>query len=565
MIFFLLFTLTKLVSSLNIITFLIDDLGYSDLLAFNTPTIKNLSTYHGITLYDHNTAITCTPSRASFLTGKYPFRTGLNSALLYANPYGLSGHTTLPQVLSKNGFNTSLVGKWHIGYAKPKFLPKNNGFNHFYGTLNAASDHYTKDLNGARDLYNNDEPEINNIHSTDLYTNKAIEVIKQNKGKDLFLVISYQAVHTPLQVHKTWSNKCKIKNRFRNIYCGMMLQLDYNIKRIIKELNWDETFILFTSDNGGQTSFGALNHPLRGAKNSLYEGGNKGIAFISGGLVNGNHDYHGMLHISDWFPMMLRVAKLENKYNGLDGIDSLQNIFDNRPSNRKEMLLHFDNYTHSISYRWNNYKLLLGNTGDSTLYKPYDNNDCSVNEDLVDSLICFWMNWNSNVDFMYNEIIRELRTLIKGQPIGSDIVFGIKEFNDNIELYDLNYLDKEGSSESVNLAGDELFGFLLKEMVNRVEKYGAEYKNIEQYKWFSKDGNVKFREHSGEKFHYPWLKDEYKLDEMNFLFVRTAKMVVEILYYMFLWLFLISLIYKTRYTFLYLFIIGVESFIYVAL
>lgn len=501
--------------ALNIITFIIDDMGYADLHAFNTPTIKKLST-EGIILKDHNTAITCTPSRASFLTGKYPANTGLTSALLYANPYGLSGHTTLPQVLGENGFNTSLVGKWHLGHAKTEYLPTSNGFNHFYGTHNAASDHYSKNLNGFNDLHNMEQPEIDKSHTTDLFTKKAIEVIKENKNNNLFLTISYQALHTPLQSPEYWVKKCEyITNYYRRIYCGMLLHIDYSISNILEELSWDDTFILFTSDNGGQPWFGALNYPLKGTKNSLYEGGNKGVAFIAGGLVKTSHVYEGMIHISDWFPTLLHLANIENIYD-TDGIDLFNNIINNEESSRTEMLLHYDTYSHSISYRWKNYKLLIGRTGDSSTYTEYDNYECPINERYVDVITCMAMTAPINGDFIYNEFIRELRLAYNGDSIGSDILFGIDTFNDNIEFYDLN------DGENVNIKEDKHF----ETVMNKVRNLNITHK---QYKWFVKDGNVKYKEHKGEYFHSPWVVDEKNINEQNFIRYRALNIIYDML------------------------------------
>lgn len=514
----------------NILIFMVDDMGYNDLHTFPTPTIETLST-EGIILKNHYTAITCTPSRASFLTGKYPVNVGLTSALLYNNPYGLSNHTTLPEVFQKNNYKTSLIGKWHLGYAKEEYLPNNNGFDNFYGVLNGASDHYEKQIKGVYDLYNNTIPTYNKTYSTELYTTKTLDFLEE----PFFTMVSYQAVHTPLQSPKKYLSQCLMKNKLRKIYCGMMVALDESIKNITQKLKqenkWDNTLILFLTDNGGQPFYGASNYPYRGSKNSVYEGGAKGIAFLSGGAINGKFSYDGMIHISDWFSTLLSFANI--KYDKkIDGINLLDEIIYNKESKRTEMLIHYDIFSNSFCYRKGKWKVIMGNTGDSSLFGIYDSKICSFNELPVDKLVCFFTHILTDNYFFLNEIIREFRNIVKKNSIGSNILIPRKKqkillFNLENDPYELNDLSETYPDITDNLINN--FNFTL---------------ISEQYPWYIADKNVKYMTFEHRKYHHPWINETHEIEGYNFVRRYVRKFVVKlVIIYL---LFIVSICYIRR-------------------
>jgi arylsulfatase A-like enzyme len=509
---------------------MVDDLGYNDLYSFPTPTISYLAD-RGILLKNHYTAITCTPSRASFLTGNYPSTVGLSSALLYNNPYGLDNYVTLPKVLQSVGYDTSLIGKWHLGYAKKDYLPTSNGFNNFYGTLNGASDHYTKKLNNINDLYSNNKPIINYTYSTELYTDVALKYLNKN----FMTMISYQAVHTPLQVPQKYLLNCNMTNYFRKLYCGMMVAIDESIKKITDEIKkkglWDETIILFTTDNGGQPWFGALNYPFRGTKNSLYEGGCRGIAFLSGGYIKNQHIYYGNIHISDWFSTFLSMLKINNNYR-VDGMDLSYEILNNKKSKRNNILIHNDIYSNTYSYILDNWKIIVGNSGDSTLFMNYDNKKCPVNNNYIDLIVCYFMNdmeIDNSHDVLYYELIREIRNIINGESIGSDILFGMNNSH-KIELYNL----LEDPYEQKNVAQD--YPFIVNKLLN--------YRKInKQFKWYISDSNVKILKNNYSSYGVWINNDDYKVKENNFL---RKYLFVLIKKYLFVLIILIIIYLKNR-------------------
>ena len=497
----------------NILVFMVDDMGYNDLHSFPTPTINKLSS-NGILLQNHYTAITCTPSRASFLTGKYPVNTGLTSALLYNNPYGLHNHTTFPQILQENNYKTSLIGKWHLGYAHEDYLPNNNGFDNFYGILNGASDHYTNKVKNIYDLYNNTNPVFNNNYSTELYT----DITLNHLIEPFFTMVSYQALHTPLQVPKKYLKKCNIKNRFRKQYCGMMVAVDKSMKKIINKLkkdnSWKNTLILFLTDNGGQPFYGASNYPYRGSKNSVFEGGTKGIAFLNGGVIEKSFKYNGLIHISDWFPTLLSFLDIKYNSDNLDGINLLDNIFENKKSDRKEMLIHYDIYSKSFCYRKGHWKIIVGNTGDSSLFGIYDSKICSLNELPIDKLVCFFNYILADKYFFLNEIIREFRNVVKKNSIGGNVIINrqidnILLYNLEIDPYELNDVSKKYPNKTNEL----------------LKKINININNI-QYPWFVADSNVKYKTFNNKLYHHPWIDINHKVEEYNFVKYFVMKIVI---------------------------------------
>jgi len=140
----------------NIIFIMADDLGNADLgyrgSDIKTPNIDKLAR-EGVRLESFHGMPVCTPSRAALMTGRYPMRYGLQTLVIFPNhTYGLpTDERTLPQALKQAGYQTSMVGKWHLGHADTKYWPQNRGFDHFYGNLVGEVDYFTKLRGGIVD------------------------------------------------------------------------------------------------------------------------------------------------------------------------------------------------------------------------------------------------------------------------------------------------------------------------------------------------------------------------------------------------------------------------------
>ena len=174
---------------------------------------------------------TCTPSRAALMTGRYAHNTGLPFPLIGKPVGGLSPEIpVMPEILKDMGYATHMVGKWHLGHSKKSFTPTRRGFDSFFGLHGGGFDHYSKSIGTCTDLWRGEShvPNVNHTeHATTLFTNEAIEVIRQHHHdsttQPLFLYLAYTAPHDPLQADAEYVQQCShIPHRTRRMFCAMM-------------------------------------------------------------------------------------------------------------------------------------------------------------------------------------------------------------------------------------------------------------------------------------------------------------------------------------------------------
>ncbi|XP_071476447.1 arylsulfatase B-like [Diadema antillarum] len=356
----------------NVVFILADDLGFNDvgyhgrdhMSAIRTPVLDALAS-EGVKLEKYYVQPICTPSRSQLLTGRYQIHTGLQHGVIRPpQPNALPlDEVTLPQKLKERGYATSMVGKWHLGFYKDAFLPTERGFDSFFGYLSGKEGYYTHNntfkLGGTvmkgYDLRANKSvvKHFRGHYSTHLFTEKAVHTIKHHdRSKPLFLYIAYQAVHEPLEVPQSYKIPyAHVESERRRTYAGMVSCMDEGIGNITKALRhsglYNNTVIIFSTDNGGPTQCAANNWPLRGEKGTLWEGGVRGVGFVHSPLlpasVRGSSN-HELIHISDWLPTI--VAGLAGgSLNGtkpLDGFNMWDTIRGVVPSPRKELLHNID-------------------------------------------------------------------------------------------------------------------------------------------------------------------------------------------------------------------------------
>ena len=263
---------------------------------------------------------------------------------------------------------------------KWEYTPTYRGFDTFYGYYNAAEDYFAHTCNGtyrgvnvhpelvtAVDMHNDKKPVLdqNNTYSTHLFTKKIQEVIISHDSNigPFFIYAAYQAVHEPLQVPDEYMEKCShipYKAYNRPIFCAMMQALDEGIGNVTKTLDasgyLDNTIIILTTDNGGQTARGSSNLPLRGNKVTVFEGGVRGVSFVWGKVLQKtNYDYVGLIHITDWYRTIaegIAGVKLGNEVAKLDGFNMWSAITQNFHSPRNEILLQLDPPSDAYSSRF---------------------------------------------------------------------------------------------------------------------------------------------------------------------------------------------------------------------
>ncbi len=283
----------------NVVIFLADDLGMGDVgylgSEIPTPHIDRLAN-NGLVFHRFYTEPYCTPSRAALLTGRNPIRYGLSSSVL--RPWSESGlpssETLLSETFQAANYYTALVGKWHLGHRKKEMHPNSRGFDHFYGHLGGRIDYFThqvsyRKLDGQKlglDWQRNGKGITEKGYSTDLLAQEAVKVVNtSDPGRPLFLLLSFNAPHPPLQATPQKLEEFKnIGSPQRQTYAAMVASLDDAVGDVTRALQeegmLDNTLIVFMSDNGAAPAKGGRNGQYRGGKASTWEGGIRVPAFL---------------------------------------------------------------------------------------------------------------------------------------------------------------------------------------------------------------------------------------------------------------------------------------------
>ncbi len=292
----------------NVLFILADDLGYGDLSCYGrpdyqTPVLDRLARQGLMFTSNYAAAPVCTPTRCAYITGRYPQRllVGLAEPLKASSPPNVGlppDHPTIASLLKANGYDTSLIGKWHLGW-KPEFGPNRHGFDEFFGVLSGAVDYFTHkaaDAPGGRasggggpDLWHDRTPIERVGYLTDLLSDKAVDVIARPHAKPFFLSLQYTAPHSPWEGpedeaigHTTHGPGPMADGGSLKIYGAMMKSMDAGIGRVLKALaraKLDrDTLVIFTSDNGGERY--SFNWPFSFQKMYLYEGGTRVPAIV---------------------------------------------------------------------------------------------------------------------------------------------------------------------------------------------------------------------------------------------------------------------------------------------
>jgi arylsulfatase A-like enzyme len=371
----------------NILYIVADDLGWKDVgfhgSDIKTPNLDALAA-KGAKLEAFYAQPMCTPTRAALMTGRYPLRYGLQTAVIpQGHTYGLAtDEWLLPQALKEAGYETAIIGKWHLGHADRKFWPRQRGFDHQYGPLIGEIDYFTHKAGGKVDWYRNNKVVEEEGYSTTLLGNDAVKLIEaHNPATPLFLYLAFNAVHTPYQAPQEYLDRYKdIKDPSRQAYAASATAMDEQIGRVVAALAakkmLDNTLIVFQSDNGGTRNAmfaGAItdmskvvlpadNGPYRDGKASLYEGGTRVVAFANWpGHIKEGSTVNEMIHTVDLYPTLVDLAGGHlGKNKPLDGVDVWATISAGKPSPRTELVYNIEPFRAGI--REGDWKLIWHTT-----------------------------------------------------------------------------------------------------------------------------------------------------------------------------------------------------------
>ena len=325
----------------NILFMLADDLGWGDVSYHNspiqTPNIDRLAE-QGTVLDQHYVCATCTPTRASLLTGRHPSRFGDHATSPTNAPVLPDGYETIAVSLRNSGYNTGLFGKWHLG-SETNFAPNSYGFDYAYGSLAGGVDPYNHCYKkGAFSVtwHKNGKLVKERGHVTDLILQEAVQWMEAQQ-EPWFCYVPFTAVHIPVKTPQAWIDRYHyetydldpLRDQSFKKYAAYASHMDWAVGQLIDTLErmcqLENTIVVFTSDNGAishyptgqvkkypgyqeETPRLGSNLPLRGQKTQLYEGGIRTPTVIYWQGVLGSKTVGAPLHAVDWMPTFTELV-----------------------------------------------------------------------------------------------------------------------------------------------------------------------------------------------------------------------------------------------------------------
>jgi arylsulfatase A-like enzyme len=329
----------------NVLFIMADDLGYADLSCygrrdFRTPNLDRLAAQGMRFTSAYANSAVCSATRTALITGRYQYRlpAGLEEPISDRDVGIPRGHPTLPSLLRDAGYETALIGKWHLG-ALPKFGPLQSGYQHFWGYRGGAVDYFTHRLPAGADLWDGDTPVEQAGYLTDLLGDRAATTLDDfsRLGKPFLISLHFSAPHWPWEGpgDAAESDRLKSATRIQQMkdfdggsqatYAAMVTRMDEQVGRVLETLERlnlaHDTIVVFTSDNGGERF--ADTWPFTGHKTELLEGGIRVPAIVRWpGRVATGATSDAQLMSMDWLPTLLAAAgtRPDPRYPP-DGID----------------------------------------------------------------------------------------------------------------------------------------------------------------------------------------------------------------------------------------------------
>lgn len=377
----------------NIVLIVADDMGWADVgyhgAPFPTPNVDTLCKT-GVELDQFYVNPTCTPTRAALLTGRYASRFGNYAP---SNDRVLPWDTvTLATALGERGYDTMISGKWHLG-SEPRFGPRKFGFDRSYGSLAGGVGPYDHLYKGGKKVWHrNDEIIDEQGHATDLIADEAIGFMSEKRDKPFFLYLPFTAVHDPFDEPAKYLDQVEHIDKGRQQYAASAVHMDEAIGRLVDAMKkqgvYDNTLLIFMSDNGGTRGENGSNYPgtypfnneqgsnrpLRGWKRDVYEGGVRVPAFaVWPGKIKPGATISHPLHAVDWMPTLSAIAgyqaSTDLKWDGRD----IGPLLTGRQTDAEPRTLYCVAHTRAAYLRHGNWKLIVNkNRENKELYNLSD-------------------------------------------------------------------------------------------------------------------------------------------------------------------------------------------------
>lgn len=362
----------------NVVVIVADDLGWADVgfhgnQIIDTPSLDRIAA-EGAQLNRFYTTPICSPTRAALMTGRDPIRLGVAYSTIM--PWQNNGihpdETFLPELFLSAGYQTAMVGKWHLGHAQQSYHPNSRGFEHFYGHLHTEVGFYPPFASlGGKDFQRNGVSIDDQGYESYLLADEVSRYIRERDAeKPFFIYMPFIAPHTPLDAPEELQAKyadmaddrgksrskmadstrfmAKVTGRTsaRPMYAAVVDAMDQAIGRVLDTLDREglaeDTIVLFFSDNGGAVYAigGADNAPLRGGKGDTFEGGIRVVAAIRwpekipmGSRVD------SIMSVMDVLPTLTSAAGIDaDTQFRLDGRNMLPALIDGQTMPREKLL-----------------------------------------------------------------------------------------------------------------------------------------------------------------------------------------------------------------------------------
>ncbi len=352
----------------NILIIVADDLGWND-VGFHsnkatTPNLNRLAT-DGTELTRFYTYAVCSPSRAALLTGRMPLRFGIVDALGPRQSGIPDDVLTLPEVFRAGGYQTSLIGKWHLGEQRG---PLACGFEHFYGHLGPSIDYYQHtNPRGDHDWQRDGKTLQETGYSTDLIADEAIrQLTARDTARPFFMQVAFNAPHIPLAAPAELIAK---HQNGGGLYAAVIEAMDLAIGRVLTTLDVqglrENTLVVFLSDNGGGRRY-SNSAPLRDGKDSIHEGGIRNLCLVRWmGNTSAGAKSEQPVSLHDLLPTLAAAAGIPLPADSpLDGSNQWTAIASGKASAREPILI----ASRDLALIDGDWKLIQWASGKQSLY-----------------------------------------------------------------------------------------------------------------------------------------------------------------------------------------------------